>query len=73
MNVEYIEKEPSSKYSSAPVMEIVYNGKVYGEWDEESNVNFPEDLTLSRDLSYLVSVGIEIGKQMQKDVQGQST
>jgi hypothetical protein len=47
--------------------EITYNGKVYGEWDNEANIDSPEDLTLERDLSYLLHIGIEIGKQMKLD------
>ena len=48
-------------------IEIVYNGKVYGEWDENANIDYPEDLTLKRDLNELIQIGIKIGKQMERD------
>ena len=55
------------------IHEIYYNDSLYGEWLISSNVDFPEDLTLERDLSYLIDIGIEIGKQMQKDSQNDQT
>lgn len=64
MMIEYKEKSPLSPHNSAPVIEIIFDGKVYGEWNEEANVDYPEDLTLSRDLKYLINVGVEIGKAM---------
>ena len=48
-------------------VEIVYNGKVYGQWNQEANQDYPEDLIFGRDLNELVDIGIEIGKQIQKD------
>lgn len=47
--------------------EIVYNGVIFGTWDDNANVDYPEDLTLERDLKQLIDIGIEIGKQIEKD------
>ena len=49
------------------IINIVYRGKVYGQWDEDANIRYPEDLTLDEDLSILIKIGIEIGKQMNSD------
>ena len=46
---------------------IVYDNKIYGEWNNEANIDYPEDLTLERDLSELIEIGILIGKQMKTD------
>lgn len=32
--------------STCETVEIVYNGKVYGEWEENANVDYPEDFIL---------------------------
>lgn len=52
-----------NKEDDEDIVEIVYNGKVYGEWYKYANVDSPEDLTLNRDLTYLINVGIDIGRQ----------
>lgn len=65
MKVEYINKE-STRFESNYI-QIVYNNKVYGEWDNDANIDYPEDLIIGRDLNYLIDIGIEIGKQMEKD------
>ena len=49
------------------IINIVYRGKVYGQWDEDANIRYPEDLTLDEDLSILIKIGIEIGKQINSD------
>lgn len=59
MKVEFVKQKEDES-----VVDIIYNGKVYGDWYEDANVDQPEDLTLERDLSYLIEVGIEIGKDM---------
>ena len=66
MKYEFRDKEIKN-CATCETVEIVYNGKVYGEWDENANVDYPEDLTLRRDLSELIQIGIEIGKQMERD------
>ena len=47
--------------------EIHYNGKSYGDWNDVANIDYPEDLTLARDLKDLIDIGIEIGMQIEKD------
>lgn len=48
-------------------IDIIYNDKVYGTWNNEANVDYPEDLTIGRELNDLIDIGIAIGKQMQLD------
>ena len=67
MEYEFRHKEVSNTAISETI-EIVYNGKVYGEWEKDANIDYPEDLTLSRDLSELIEIGIKIGKQIERDV-----
>lgn len=65
---EQVEKTDSNKaYYSGIEYNIVYNGTVYGTWDNEKQIDCPEDLTLQRDLLELINIGIEIGKQMRND------
>ena len=45
----------------------MYGDKVYGQWDSDANIRYPEDLTLDEELSILIEIGIEIGKQMNSD------
>ena len=66
MEYELRDKKVSNPAISETI-EIVYNGKVYGEWEKDANIDYPEDLTLSRDLSELIEIGIKIGKQMERD------
>lgn len=49
------------------MVDITYNGKKYGDWCQSANSNYPEDLIFGRDLNELIDIGIEIGKQMEKD------
>ena len=65
MKVEYIDKE--STRTEPRYIQIVYNGKIYGEWNNDANIDYPEDLIIGRDLNELVDIGIEIGKQMERD------
>ena len=67
MEYEFRHKEVSNTAISETI-EIVYNGKVYGEWEKDANIDYPEDLTLSRDISELIEIGIKIGKQIERDV-----
>ncbi|MCP4648775.1 MAG: hypothetical protein GY853_01665 [PVC group bacterium] len=53
--------------SRVRIVRISYNGVIYGAWDEDANINYPEDLTLERDLSLLVEIGVLIGRQMERD------
>jgi len=61
MNLEYDYSNVDDGYG---MVAIKYNGEVIGEWPNHSNIDFPEDLTLDRDLSELVEIGIQIGKQI---------
>lgn len=65
MKVEFIEKE--STRTEPRYIQIVYNGKVYVEWNNEANCDYPEDLIIGRDLNELVEIGIEIGRQIERD------
>ena len=65
MKVEFIAKKITK--SEQPYIQIVYNGKVFGEWNNEANCDYPEDLIIGRDLNELIDIGIEIGKQMERD------
>ena len=47
--------------------DIIYNGEVYGTWNDEKHIDCPEDLILGRDLNELINIGIKIGYQMKKD------
>ena len=58
--------KPETK-SEPRYVQIVYNGKVYGEWNQEANSDFPEDLIFGMDLDQLVEIGVEIGKQIERD------
>lgn len=49
------------------IINIVYEDKIYGQWDADANIRYPEDLTLDEELSILIEIGIEIGKQMKSD------
>ena len=49
------------------IINIIYGDKIYGKWDEDANIRYPEDLTLDEELSILIEIGIEIGKQMKSD------
>lgn len=40
---------------------IVWNDVEYGTWTKEANSDFPEDLTLNRELPYLIDTGVKIG------------
>jgi hypothetical protein len=51
------------------IVDIIYEGKVYGKWDVDANIRYPEDLTLDGDLMNLINIGVEIGKQMIIDEQ----
>lgn len=53
--------EPSNNDMLPHEKNIVHNGICFGTWDNEANINYPEDLTLERDLSYLIKIGIRIG------------
>jgi hypothetical protein len=53
------------------IINIIYDGRVYGNWDHDANIRYPEDLTLDEDLSELISIGIEIGKQMLRNEQNE--
>ena len=64
VKINYIFK-PQEKNKN--YIDIIYNGKVYGSWNNEANIDYHEDLTLERDLSELIDIGIEIGRQIQKD------
>jgi len=46
---------------------IIYKDKVYGEWNNDANCDYPEDLTIERDLPDLIEIGIKIGRQMEID------
>jgi len=46
---------------------INYNGKCYGVWNNEANIDCPEDLTFGRDLNDILEIGIDIGRQMERD------
>ena len=65
MKVEFIAKEQTR--TEQRYIQIIYNGKVYGEWNNEANCDYPEDLIIGRDLNELVEIGIEIGRQMERD------
>jgi len=65
MKVEFIAKKITK--SEQRYIQIVYNGKVFGEWNNEANCDYPEDLIIGRDLNELIDIGIEIGKQMERD------
>lgn len=62
--IEFIKSDENEN-----IINIVYDGKIYGKWDDDANIRYPEDLTLDEDLSELISIGIEIGKQMLLDEQ----
>ena len=49
------------------IIDIVYNNKVYGQWDKEANLMYPEDLTLEGDLTHLIEMGIQMGIQIEKN------
>ena len=49
------------------IINIIYGDKVYGQWDKDANIRYPEDLTLDEELAILIEIGIEIGKQMNSD------
>jgi len=63
--LEFIAKKITK--SEQRYIQIVYNGKVFGEWNNEANCDYPEDLIIGRDLNELIDIGIEIGKQMERD------
>ena len=50
---------------------IIYNGKCFGEWNDNSNIDYPEDLTLCRELAELIDIGIEIGKTINQAPTGE--
>jgi hypothetical protein len=54
---------------SDDIVNIVYDGKIYGSWDKDANIRYPEDLTLDQELYSLIMIGIEIGKQIIIDEQ----
>lgn len=60
--VKFIKSEKDNN-----IIDIVYGDKVYGQWDSDANIRYPEDLTLDEELSILIEIGIEIGKQMKSD------
>jgi hypothetical protein len=60
--VKFIKSEKDNN-----IIDIVYGDKVYGQWDSDANIRYPEDLTLDEELSILIEIGIEIGKQMNSD------
>tara|TARA_B100000768_G_C11114095_1_gene304607 strand:+ start:430 stop:642 length:213 start_codon:yes stop_codon:yes gene_type:complete len=60
--VKFIKSEKDNN-----IIDIVYADKVYGQWDSDANIRYPEDLTLDEELSMLIEIGIEIGKQMKSD------
>lgn len=60
--VKFIKSEKDNN-----IIDIVYGDKVYGQWDSDANIRYPEDLTLDEELSMLIEIGIEIGKQMKSD------
>ena len=49
------------------IINIIYGDKVYGQWDKDANIRYPEDLTLDEELAILIEIGIEIGKQINSD------
>ena len=52
MKVKFIEKKSTREEPS--YIQIVYNKKVYGEWNNDANYDYPEDLIIGRDLDELV-------------------
>lgn len=48
------------------IIDIVVNNTIYGSWDKEANLMYPEDLTLEKDLSLLIEIGIQIGIDIEK-------
>tara|TARA_Y100000389_G_scaffold127220_1_gene124562 strand:+ start:2683 stop:2895 length:213 start_codon:yes stop_codon:yes gene_type:complete len=60
--VKFIKSEKDNN-----IIDIIYGDKVYGQWDSDANIRYPEDLTLDEELSMLIEIGIEIGKQMKSD------
>ena len=58
--VKFIKSEKDNN-----IIDIIYGDKVYGQWDSDANIRYPEDLTLDEELSMLIEIGIEIGKQMK--------
>lgn len=67
MKLKYKEMKVEFKEKDERFIEIIYNGKVYGEWNNDANCDYPEDLIIGRDLDELVEIGIEIGRQMERD------
>lgn len=55
--------------SNDNIINIVYDDKIYGSWDKDANLRYPEDLTLDNELYSLIMIGVEIGKQMIIDEQ----
>ena len=45
---------------------IIYDRKIYGIWNNEANIDYPENLIIGRDLNELIDIGIQIGIQMYK-------
>ena len=60
--VKFIKSEKDNN-----IIDIIYGDKVYGQWDSDANIRYPEDLTLDEELVILIEIGIEIGKQMKSD------
>lgn len=49
------------------LVQIIYKDKIYGEWNNEANIDYAEDLIIGRDLNELIDIGIKIGRQIEKD------
>lgn len=66
-----MKKEEREKYSwkenedDKDMIDFYYDGKKYGDWYKYANSDYPEDLTIERDLSLLIDIGVKIGKAMQ--------
>ncbi len=45
------------------VVSVYVNGELHFEWNDDANIDAPEDLTWHRDLSSIFWAGVEAGKK----------
>ncbi len=48
-------------------IQITHDGNIVYEWNDNANIDYPEDLSWSRDLSKIFEAGVKLGKLLAKD------
>lgn len=48
-------------------IDVVYNGKVVYSWNDTANVDYPEDLCWSREISSVFDAGVALGREMERN------